>query len=461
MTYVDTTDLAGTGATQGANMVGFKQSGTGADARKVQDKLEEFVSVRDFGAIGDGIANDRAAIREAIDAANGRAVFFPTPSVAYLIGSSLGDIPANTRLVGENRTLAVIRRGFDGGYMANLLDGVQLENLTFDGNARTGGIVQLPIVAGYGQGNQRVSACRFINAVGGHPIYFDAVASPNPAQPRSQDVAGSRSHWSNIEAWRSDSVPGVVNDYYAVVHKDVGHATAGHPITMIDLQTGGYESIDFGGCNDLFLFGGSVFGCRFSDYTRGVHVGQSRWAASTGYTIKGSADFSGVGFGSAVTIAAGAFAQFPGCTFNAGWVDNSGANGDCSITDPVAKFYTPVFKQGSTQLTNATAAGSWHRTGNIIHVNARCTITGGVGGANAITVSLPFPASSVSGLNIVSNFSGYLVSSGGADIYQLQGLLAAGSDQLYLLASKGNAADGNPAALGNGSSIQISGTYPV
>lgn len=44
-------DLA---ASSGAAMVGFKQQGEGAVARTAQDKMRERVSVKDFGAIGDG-----------------------------------------------------------------------------------------------------------------------------------------------------------------------------------------------------------------------------------------------------------------------------------------------------------------------------------------------------------------------------------------------------------------------
>lgn len=67
----------------GASLVGFKQSGTGAVARTAQDKLRERVSVKDFGAVGDGVTNDSAAILAAIAALQassderGRTLFFP------------------------------------------------------------------------------------------------------------------------------------------------------------------------------------------------------------------------------------------------------------------------------------------------------------------------------------------------------------------------------------------------
>jgi hypothetical protein len=66
------------GANGSAN-VGFTPSGTGAVVRTVQSKLQEFVSIKDWGAVCDGSTNDTSAIQAAITGIGSAAVTLLVP----------------------------------------------------------------------------------------------------------------------------------------------------------------------------------------------------------------------------------------------------------------------------------------------------------------------------------------------------------------------------------------------
>ena len=62
---------------------------TGAINRSIQNKLSDYISVKDFGAVGDGTTDDTTAIQNAINSlsSTGGSVYFPTGQ--YLISTTL------------------------------------------------------------------------------------------------------------------------------------------------------------------------------------------------------------------------------------------------------------------------------------------------------------------------------------------------------------------------------------
>jgi hypothetical protein len=69
--------------------VSYDEGGTGAVLRSVQSKLRESVSVKDFGAVGDGVTDDTAAIQAAITSLgnNGGSIYIPASN--YKISSAI------------------------------------------------------------------------------------------------------------------------------------------------------------------------------------------------------------------------------------------------------------------------------------------------------------------------------------------------------------------------------------
>ncbi len=137
--FANTSDV-----TKGDALVGFKQSNssgvlTGAVAGTVHKKLQEIVSFKDFGAVGDGVVNDTAAIQAAITALSAGGTV-DGQSLTYRVDSTITGVSSNTRIQNatfnfsqQADTIGSIDVGFN--VAGSIATGVLLtSNTTLDSN---------------------------------------------------------------------------------------------------------------------------------------------------------------------------------------------------------------------------------------------------------------------------------------------------------------------------------------
>lgn len=177
-----TASLASLAASSGSSLIGFLQAGTGAVARTVQAKERDIISVKDFGAVGDGVTNDTSAVQAAITYAAplGKSIYLPAGT--YKVTSTLikaqsnyglnmyGDGAALTRIsytTGAAGTPAIRVVG-GSGYLCN----ASIEGIGFDGNASNTWGIEIQ-----GQCGQRAYRCEFGTNLRGMVFHNSAASS--------------------------------------------------------------------------------------------------------------------------------------------------------------------------------------------------------------------------------------------------------------------------------------------
>lgn len=128
-------------ASSGSSLVGFLQSESGAVARTIQAKLRDVVSVKDFGAVGNGVADDTTAIQAAIDACNTSTKALFVPAGIYICGQ-ITTYPETT-IIGEGRirTAFKAKAGTTGVWWGDRGNGAQklyLVGLAWYANSEAG-----------------------------------------------------------------------------------------------------------------------------------------------------------------------------------------------------------------------------------------------------------------------------------------------------------------------------------
>ena len=162
------------------NGITYNQGGTGAQDRTLTSRLRDFVSVKDFGAVGDGVTDDTAAIQAAITDAAGGTVYFPNGT--YVVGALNSFAAAGMTYVGESQFQTIIKptSGFTGSIFSffNKAAGTsayhRLSNFRFNLNGESCTAIDLGSC-----NNTMIENCYFVGGTNlatavGTGVFFDA-----------------------------------------------------------------------------------------------------------------------------------------------------------------------------------------------------------------------------------------------------------------------------------------------
>lgn len=137
------------------------------------DKAEHpILSVKEFGAVGDGTADDTAAIQSALNQGAWKTIFFPAGLYRTTAALNVPNI-TNMRLLGEGRDNTTIRL-YGNGTVLSLSNALfcSIEELTFQHGSGTGS----GVVFTGNNGSNQVDRCTFSINAGGNGLAFIGTA---------------------------------------------------------------------------------------------------------------------------------------------------------------------------------------------------------------------------------------------------------------------------------------------
>ncbi len=310
---------------QGDALIGFKQTYAlgvmpGAVGKTLNDKMQDLVSVKDFGAVGDGVADDTAAIQAGIDLAcqYGGCVYLPagtykiTAALVFSMNSGTVDPFKRPSMRGDGMAATTI-------YQTTNDNGIEI--VGFDSNP-----------AGY---------CLFQDfTLYGYQLNKIGIALQDIAYATVDNVylAGWATGLYGVNVLSSTFNDLVIRyntgGFYFEPNSSLGYYSEPNAITMSNCNVG-----------NNYAYGGKVIGAGTFNYTGG-----SIEANGAG------TDLSSGKWGLAIVDAGGHVAQQSACAFNISGVYFEGNGGQAQF-----QVQQTVLRPGITGVVNAcsfTALGS-------------------------------------------------------------------------------------------------------
>jgi hypothetical protein len=407
-------------ASGGSALVSFLQAGTGGVARTLQAKSRDFVSVKDFGAVGDGVTDDapafNAALAASVGALAGKAVYVPGSNARYVIGSTIV-VPGGARLFGDGaRSSSFLLKKFNGTFVT-LESGAQLSGLRMDGNGATytgKGIEHIG-------GNQQVTDL-FLYETEDTSVYFTV-------------TSGANCHYENVTAYVYGSTSG--SGKWAFKIEDSATVPGGTPRHFINIKTGGEETFYFGASNNtlisasaLYDLGWPVYSAGVREYSRNVEIIGCRIGSTAQLNIYGTGAIIGCDIGSKVSLKEPTAMCLGPNLYNASWEDlsTSGTNLIYSVEDI---SYTPICYAGGVPITlgDGSIIGRYSREGRTLTVTIRLLPGAStVFGAGQLSFSLPMATTATLAQQ---GIQGRFEATSGT-LYRINGRIAASGSVVFL-----------------------------
>jgi hypothetical protein len=402
-------------------------------------KLNDMVSVKDFGAKGDGVSDDALAFTNALNS-GAKCVNAPTPSNAYLITSKL-TVPTDVCLSGDNWRTTKIKLGANVD-MFELNDGASIENVWLDGNGAS--FTGRGIVISGTNGRQTLRNVRIRD-------------TQNACIDFAGPAAGSQFSGINLDLYRYNS--GTGTGRYAVNISSTQQLSA-TPRKFVAVETNGGCSFDFGGCNSTYITASFLADLNYTVDSRAVLITGSRVSNQTSLTIRGNNNtITGCDINPALTVASGSdnIALQGNSYNNLPIIDNSGNSRN--LIDFWYQTYTPSLTSGGTAPTlgNGTITGNYTRHGAGVTIQGELTIGSTTSlGTGGLSISLPFTYR-----NGGIFTGGAVVMNRGGTIYEgfLQ-IAGAGSTSAQLVRdTTGSITFNSPGVFASGDTIRWSASY--